>query len=67
MDDADYAQERERLFLADSIRKARSRPPAGPAAERCEDCGRLIPEARRRLAPGCTRCVGCQANFEKGE
>lgn len=31
----------------------------------CEDCGRSIPEARLRARPTATRCIQCQALFER--
>jgi phage/conjugal plasmid C-4 type zinc finger TraR family protein len=30
----------------------------------CEQCGELIPEARRKAAPGCPTCVECQHLLE---
>jgi len=49
----------------EEIRKelAANVPPA--AARYCEDCGGDIPEARRRVVPGCTRCIECQKLFEE--
>ncbi|EDW2057064.1 conjugal transfer protein TraR [Salmonella enterica subsp. enterica] len=32
---------------------------------RCEACGNPIPEARRKIFPGVTLCVECQAYQEK--
>lgn len=65
MDDADIAQRNqehfERLVLARQLASA----PCGDAAEACEDCGEMIPEARRRAATGCTRCIRCQERFER--
>lgn len=31
----------------------------------CEDCGEPIPEKRREMVQGCTRCVECQMAHEK--
>jgi phage/conjugal plasmid C-4 type zinc finger TraR family protein len=31
----------------------------------CIDCGETIAEARRKAQPGCTRCIECQAFYEK--
>jgi phage/conjugal plasmid C-4 type zinc finger TraR family protein len=36
-----------------------------PSLEECEDCGETIPEQRRLLIPGVTRCVHCQEFFER--
>ncbi|MEM8142021.1 TraR/DksA C4-type zinc finger protein [Morganella morganii] len=35
------------------------------SAEDCEDCGEPIPQARRRAAPGCSRCIDCQDRHER--
>jgi phage/conjugal plasmid C-4 type zinc finger TraR family protein len=78
MDDADRAQqyidELNDLALEEHRRKHNSpRPPlnlrgdgeAGGVTS-CLDCGLPIPELRRQAAPGCTRCVPCQVEFEMG-
>ena len=39
---------------------------AQPSLEECEDCGDIIPQARRLALKGCTRCVWCQELAEKG-
>lgn len=31
----------------------------------CEDCGHVIPDERRRAAPGATRCLFCQEAAER--
>ncbi|MFH1027804.1 MAG: TraR/DksA C4-type zinc finger protein [Pseudomonadota bacterium] len=36
-----------------------------PQPLHCEDCGEMIPEARRRAVPGCKRCLSCQTEFEQ--
>lgn len=33
----------------------------------CVDCGADIPYARLEVAPGATRCVGCQARHERAQ
>ncbi|PHM73691.1 TraR/DksA C4-type zinc finger protein [Xenorhabdus kozodoii] len=38
--------------------------PVGVAAFVCEDCDQPIPEQRRRVIAGVTRCVPCQDVFE---
>lgn len=30
----------------------------------CIECGEKIPEVRRKAAPGCTRCIDCQTDYE---
>lgn len=33
---------------------------AAPSAQECEECGEIIPEARREAVPGCRLCIDCQ-------
>lgn len=35
------------------------------SATECEDCGDVIPEARRKAMPGVYQCVACRELFEK--
>lgn len=35
------------------------------SATHCEECGDLLPEARRKAYPGCTMCIDCQEDAEK--
>ncbi|AUS02672.1 RNA polymerase-binding transcription factor [Vibrio phage 2.275.O._10N.286.54.E11] len=30
----------------------------------CDDCDAVIPEARRKAAPGCSLCINCQTELE---
>ncbi|ALX94663.1 hypothetical protein AV650_14360 [Serratia fonticola] len=59
----DMAQERHQLILEAQVANARPQP-CGPSASHCEECGTSIPEARRRLIHGATRCVSCQSIHE---
>lgn len=65
-DEVDRANEHTAQHNAACLAAHRAAMPTGPSAEECEVCGKDIPEERRRLAPGCTRCVGCQTIFEQG-
>jgi len=47
--------------IADGVRAARARMPAGEGTIHCVECGDEIPEARRRALPGARTCVGCQS------
>jgi phage/conjugal plasmid C-4 type zinc finger TraR family protein len=38
--------------------------PVGMSAFRCEDCDQPIPEQRRQVIAGVTRCAPCQDVFE---
>lgn len=64
-DDAVRALEAETLFRRTALEAVRGRVVKAESARECEDCGGPIPEARRRAAPGCIRCVACQNVFEK--
>lgn len=65
-DELDQAQahiEHETEMRISSI-QARLRD--GPGSPQCVDCGAPIPEQRRRLVPNATRCIDCQAGYERG-
>ena len=47
--------------VADAVKGARARLPAGEGLEHCEECGERIPAARRRALPGTRTCVPCQS------
>ena len=49
------------------VQLARSRLSEGESATHCEQCGIVIPDARRKAMPGVRFCVSCQAEFEKGQ
>lgn len=65
MDIVDMAQDAEAVFRLTSIAR-RDVPVTGPAREICVDCDQPIPRARRLAVPGCTRCIGCQTEYEEG-
>lgn len=47
--------------VADAVKSARARLPAGEGVTHCEECGAQIPERRRRALPGTRTCVTCQS------
>ena len=47
--------------VTDGVSTARARMPAGDGASHCDECGELIPEARRRALPAARTCVACQS------
>ena len=51
--------------VEDGVQRARSRLPDGESSAHCQECGAIIPEARRRAIPGVCLCVGCQSEHEK--
>lgn len=61
----EMAAEQEENFrqglLASRVRPA---PAHTISASHCEECGDVIPAARRLAVPGCDRCVSCQTRQE---
>ena len=51
--------------VEDAVKLARSRLPEGKGLTHCEECGILIPEARREAIPGVRLCINCQSELEK--
>jgi len=49
------------------VQLARSRMSAGESSTHCEECGMVIPDARREAIPGVRFCVRCQSELEKGQ
>lgn len=48
----------------DALARARRLLPQGESAEYCDECGEIIPEARRIALPGVQHCVRCQSELE---
>lgn len=46
--------------VEDAVRRVRSHLPRGESARECEECGDVIPEARREAVAGVRLCVRCQ-------
>jgi len=53
-------QEQIDASIEDAIERARSRLPHGESLRDCEECGAVIPEARREAVPGVRLCLACQ-------
>ena len=66
-DEADLAGDQiakdEEARMAAHRAKMANRPKV--SAKICEDCGEMIPEQRRKLAKGCTRCTSCQRDNDQ--
>lgn len=60
-------QEQIDATVEDAVQRARSGLPKGESLSHCEQCGREIPEARRKAVPGVRLCVACQAENDKRE
>jgi phage/conjugal plasmid C-4 type zinc finger TraR family protein len=65
MDVIDQAQHQCELTILDRIRQARIRNRVHEeSSAKCEECGKKIPEKRRKAVPGCRFCVPCQLDLE---
>ena len=51
--------------IEDAVSRARGRLPRGESLERCEECDKRIPDARRKAVPGVRLCIGCQEQLDK--
>lgn len=60
-------QEQIDASVESEVSRARSRLAGGESLLYCEDCGEMIPEARRRAVPGVRRCVRCQEEVDGEE
>ncbi|MFM2483347.1 DksA/TraR family C4-type zinc finger protein [Celerinatantimonas sp. YJH-8] len=60
-------QEQIDASVDDAISRARQDLPSGDSAKYCDECGELIPEARRQAVPGVRICLKCQAEREKNQ
>ena len=58
-------QDQINATVEDGVELARSRLPDGESLTHCQECGDVIPEARRKAIPGVRLCVACQSEFEK--
>ncbi|MGY8811328.1 MAG: DksA/TraR family C4-type zinc finger protein [Pseudomonadales bacterium] len=45
----------------EAVQRARSQLPRGESLKYCEECEKLIPEARRLAVPGVRLCIVCQS------
>ena len=46
--------------VEDAVQRARSNLPTGESRKDCEECGAVIPMARRKAVPGVRLCIACQ-------
>ena len=63
----DHAADLEELHRATALAnfQAARKQTAAVSAFECEECGDLIPEARRQAIIGCRCCVVCQERIER--
>ena len=60
-------QEQIDATVESGVQLARSRLSRGESSTHCEECGTVIPDARRKAIPGIRLCVSCQSELEKGQ
>lgn len=58
-------QEQIDATVDSAVQLAQSRLPRGESLPHCEECGDVIPEARRRAMPGVRHCIDCQWELER--
>lgn len=58
-------QEQIDATIEDAVKRARNELPQGDGLTHCGECGREIPDARRKAVPGVRLCVACQAEHDK--
>ncbi|MDH6633407.1 UNVERIFIED_ORG: phage/conjugal plasmid C-4 type zinc finger TraR family protein [Lelliottia amnigena] len=46
--------------IEDAVARVRGEIPQGESLYECEECGEIIPEARRKAMPGVRLCIACQ-------
>ncbi len=61
----EQASDLEQRQREDALAMQAARQPIGASLSHCQDCGEPISDKRRLCAPGCTRCVNCQNEYEK--
>ena len=47
--------------VKDALAAVRARMPSGDGRDTCEDCGEMIPPARRAAMAGARTCIACQS------
>jgi phage/conjugal plasmid C-4 type zinc finger TraR family protein len=63
-DDIDRVQAQNETRQRDALDAHFRNRTTGSGSEICIECEEPIPEARRKAATNCTRCIDCQTNFE---
>lgn len=50
--------------VEDAVKRVRDKLPRGESLSSCEECDKVIPEARRVAVPGVRLCIDCQAEHD---
>lgn len=56
----DAVNEQINSTIEDAVARVRGEIPQGESLYECEECGEIIPEARRKAMPGVRLCIACQ-------
>lgn len=68
MDEVDYAQEKQDLYLDIALKEYRGGYTDDPlivnGKRRCVDCEKIVPQKRLKANPQAVRCIGCQTEKE---
>lgn len=68
VDQFDRAQDLDAYYRQQALDiHTRAKRYAEESRTACIDCGDQIPEARRRVLPGCIRCRECAELFEESQ
>lgn len=61
----DNHQDTIQATVDNAVDFARSQLRSGTSRASCMGCGKPIPKARRKAAPGCTHCIQCQSRNDR--
>lgn len=61
----DAVQEQIDSTITDAVEKARSQLGSGEGTTHCQECGEIIPLARREVLQGVRYCLACQTALDK--
>lgn len=65
VDEADISSEVEEIARRASLEAMMRKATTAESLTECEECGEIIPEARRKAVAGCKRCIDCARKAEK--
>ena len=51
--------------VEDAVKRARDQLPQGESLQNCDECGELIPQARREAIRGVRFCIQCQSQRDE--
>lgn len=51
--------------VEDAVARIKSQIKQGESAVECQECGEIIPQARRDAVPGVSLCIHCQTELDQ--